>query len=229
MLRVDVTSDYTRAALIHTSEEPLRDLDWFVRLDSDAGLPTTAEGLETRVRELIRDAGASDGLVIALVAPAKWGSHDLGLDIAERSGVRFEAFRDYFRAEATRLFAAENRTAMVRAGEIVTDYRSPEAIIEGAVLERLRPSVGGVPSFVLDGLRHHHILEALRNVPTVTVELASIAAPEKSVSTGIEESMSEADIEHSQTEREVEALASEASFKLPRDRRRLDKALVSVA
>ena len=95
------------------------------------------------------------------------------------------------------------------------------------MLERVRPSVGGVPSLVLDGLRHRHILDALRNVPSpsVEVQLASIAKIDTSLPTGIEESMSEEAIERSPTEQEVGELLEEADFRLPEDRVLVDRAL----
>jgi hypothetical protein len=225
MLNVDITSDYTRAALVSTSDDPARDLEWFLRLDSDSGLQIAVDDLETRLRDLTQTAHSPDGLVIALVAPARAGSHREGIDIAQANHVRFEAFRHYFEDEARRLFERHDREAMIGAGEIVTAFRSPEAILEGAVLERVRPSAGGVPSLVLDGLRHRHILEALRNVPSVKVELASITTIDASLPTGIEESMSEEAIERSPTEQEVGELLKEADFRLPEDRVLVDRAL----
>ena len=225
MLNVDITSDYTRAALLSTSDDPERDLEWFLRLDSDAGLPVGFDDIETRLRDLTRTAHSRDGLVIALVAHARAGSHQMGMDIAQKNNVEFEAFRDYFETEARRLFERHDREAMISAGEIVTAFRSPEAILEGAVLERVRPSVGGVPSLVLDGLRHRHILDALRNVPSVEVQLASIAKIDTSLPTGIEESMSEEAIERSPTEQEVGELLEGADFRLPEDRALVDRAL----
>jgi hypothetical protein len=43
MVNVDATNEFTRAALLHTSDDVERDLRWFVRLDSDAGLDATPE------------------------------------------------------------------------------------------------------------------------------------------------------------------------------------------
>jgi hypothetical protein len=186
-----------------------------------------------RLDRLRDDAFHADGLVIALVAHFNQGSHDLGRLIASASGVEFCAFRDYFRVEANRLFHGEDRKSLVNAGEIVTDYRSPEAILKCAVLGSLRPSVSGVPSAVVsavvDGLRHRHILDALRKVPAVEVQLAAVTSPRQPTGSAIEESMPADEVERSNTESEVNELADEAEFRLPRDRKQMTLALSKAA
>lgn len=225
MLNVDATNEFTRAALVHTSDDIERDLRWFVRLDSDAGLNSTPERMREHLDRLRDVAFHANGLVIALVAHFNRGSHDLGQLIASASGVEFCAFRDYFRVEANRLFHGEDRKSMVNAGEIVTDYRSPAAILECAVLGSLRPSVSGVPSAVVDGLRHRHILDALRKVPAVEVQLAAVTSPRQRTGSAIVESMPADEVERSNTESEVDELAVEAEFRLPRDRKQMTLAL----
>ena len=225
MLRVDATSDFTRAAVMHTSDDVDRDLRWFLRLDADAGIQTTAVAIKQRLESLVQAATQKDGLVIALVAHGRHGSYKVGLDIADTSGVEFCAFRAYFRDEADRLFNRHDRESMVRAGEIVTAFRSAEAIVETAFFSGLRPSVSGVPSAVLDGLRHRHILDSLRKVPIVDVRTASVTLPTQPATPDIEESMTPDEVERAETE--VEALAREAQFELPRDLVHVASALAS--
>lgn len=228
MLNVDATSEFTRAAVLHTSDDKERDLRWFVRLDNDAGLATNSDRMRLHLESLVTRASAADGVVIALVAHANRGSHKMGAEIALASSAKFCAFRPYFRSEALRLFDDDDRTAMVRAGEIVTTYRSPEAVIESAVLSTLRPSVSGVESAIIDGLRHKRILEALRKVPTVNVQTATITGTPVVPTSEIQPSMPQAEIELSDTETEIEDLAREASYTLPRDMEKVTRTLLAV-
>ena len=227
MLNVDATSEYTRAALLRTSDDRDRDLRWFVRLDTDAGLATNSELTRRHLESLLSSAAAGDGLLVALVAHANRGSHEIGSQIASASSAKFCAFRPYFSAEALRLFDNNDRASMVRAGEIVMTYRSPEAIIETAVLSTLRPSVSGVESAVVDGLRHRRILEALRRVPTVEVQTATVSGP-VAPTPAIEASMPQDEIERSDTEAEINELASEATYTLPRDTTKVTQTLLAV-
>lgn len=228
MVNVDATSDYTRAALLHTSDDHQSDLRWFVRLDADAGLGTSSDLMRRRLESLLTSAAAGDGLLIALVAHANRGSHDIGAELAAASNAKFCAFRPYFTTEALRLFHDDDRASMVHAGEIVITYRSPEAIIETAVLESLRPSASGVQSAVLDGLRHRRILEALRKVPTVEVQTANVAGTPVVPTPEIEASMPQDEIESSGTEIEINDLAREAAYTLPRDQTRVTRTLLAV-
>ena len=228
MLRVDSTSDFTRAALAYRSNDLARDIAWFVRLDTDSGLDTDATVVKARMDELIDGAQRPDGFVIALVAHAKHGSYDLGQKLAHDTGVKFEAFRDYFKTEAKRLFDGDNRTAMVDAGAIVTTFRSPDAIVESAVLRSLRPASTGVPASVIDGLRHSHILDALRRVPSIEVEVAEVTLPVQTLPSHIEESMTSADLAGNVTEREVDILVKSARYRLPQDEAEVVRQLVAV-
>jgi hypothetical protein len=228
MLNVDATSEFTRAAVLHTSDDEERDLRWFVRLDNDAGLATDSDRMRLHLESLVTRATAADGMLIALVAHANRGSHKIGAEIASASSAKFCPFRPYFRSEALRLFNGDDRTAMVHAGEIVTTYRCPEAIIESAVLSTLRPSVSGVESAIVDGLRHKRILEALRKVPTVKVQTATISGTPVVPTSGIEPSMPQVEIERSDTETEIEDLARDARYTLPRDMEKVTRTLLAV-
>ena len=225
MVAADATSDLTRAALLHISDDADRDLRWFLRLDKDAGLAASAVTLTRDLDALRQTASGANGRVIALVAHFSCGSHELGRELATSLGVEFSAFRDYFRQEALRLFDDDDRRALVSAGEIVTAYRSPDAIAEAAVLAALRPSAGGVLPAVVDGLRHHHILDSIRRA--VDVDIAAVTSPRRPGVTGLDESMPPAEIARSNTESEVDSLASEATFRLPKDRRKVKLALAA--
>lgn len=228
MLNVDATSDFTRAAILHTSDDQESDLRWFLRLDRDAGIRTNPKALRQQLQSLVTSANPAGGLMIALVAHANHGSHRIGTEIASASRAPFCAFRTYFRTEALRLFEGDDRTAMVHAGEIVTTYRCPEAIVETAILSTLSTSDSGAECAVIDGLRHKRILEALRKVPRADVRIAAVTDTPIAPTPEIKASMSQRDIERSETESEITQLCREAFYHLPQDRERVTQTLLDV-
>lgn len=218
MAQVFPDDELTRAALWHTAVEEDRDgeLRWFTRLERDEGKSTTPAELERSFRELCKLMPPNTIRVIAVTGRAGSGHSEFAKGIAHKLHTEPLSFgnllRERWKAKRTR--RPFQRDLQQFGGQFLEDHGP-----FGFCRELLKTATNSTAEcFVIDGVRHGVIKEALQFIFGDRVTFVGVDAGEERIFEELRGRSGPGSVEEivaDPTETEIPALIQESDERVP--------------
>lgn len=158
--------DETRAALWGTADDPKVELAWFTKLLQDRGEVISSEQVADRLKRACTQILQTPQSVVAFTGRAKCGDKEVAARVAEQTNMPCLSFGEWLKQHAIQMGEQPDRPILQRLGQSLIDRAGAMSFCM-RVLAELAPAelLGWTiahKSFVLEGVRHKAVLEAIR-------------------------------------------------------------------
>ena len=214
--------DETRAALWCTADDSKAELAWFTKLLQDRGEVISSGQVADRLKRVSSEILQPMQSVVAFTGRAKCGDKEIAARVAEQTNMPCLSFGEWLKQHAIQMGEQPDRPILQQLGQSLLDRDGAMSFCM-SVLAKLAPAelLGWAiahQSFVLEGVRHKAVLEAIQFlVGHGRLKLVATERPanERSALLREEESIENVDevMSHA-TESEIDDVAAQANVHL---------------